>query len=210
MVGICGGPGALKGVEGHLMVSNFKFFCLPARPVMSLMLCIHGLCCWCLWRDDLLLIHDVGVLARHRAIAHVFVIRVLRVGRLAGNGDRSPAQHLQRVHHRACEVFRILLTREVQTVNIFGVAPLVERGGRLIVLQPLQDGAVDDDFVVLQLPSDDAECVVLLVVVDLHLAEARRVARWDPLLEVLVVHHHRGASSDYALLAVSFASQLGN
>lgn len=158
--------------------------------MVSLMLGVHRLCGRCLGRDDLLLVHNVGVFAGHRPVAHVLVVRrVLYVG-LAGNGDSSPAQHLQRVHHGTCKVFRILLTREVQTVHVFRVAPLMECGGGLIVLEALENRAIYDHFMVLQLSSDDPECIVLLVVINLHLAQARRVPRWDPLLEVLIVHHH--------------------
>lgn len=106
------------------------------------------------------------------------------------------------MHHSTREVFRVLLTREVQSVNVLGVAPLVKSGGRLVVFEALEDRAVDDDLMVLQLPPDDSECVVLLVVVDLHLAEPGRVARRYPLLQVLVVHHHRGPRADYTLLAI--------
>lgn len=171
---------------------------------MPLMLGVHRLCCWCLWRDDLLLVHDVCVFARHRTITHVFVVgRILGLW-LTWNSDRTTAQHLQRVHHGAREIFRILLTREIQSVNIFRVAPLMKCGGGLIVLQSLENRAVDDDFVVLKLSSDDAECVVLLMMVDLHLAEAGRVARWNPLLEILIVHHHRSSRSDDTLFAAHF------
>lgn len=53
---------------------------------------------------------------------------------------------------------------------------------------------------VLELPADHAECIVLLVVVDLHLAEARGAARGYPLLLHVVVDHHRGPGAYYALL----------
>lgn len=78
---------------------------------------------------------------------------------------------------------------------------MVERCRRLVVLEALDDGTVDDNLVVLQLAAHDPECVVLLVVEDLHLAQAGRAARWNPLLLTIVVHHHRGACTDYALFA---------
>lgn len=106
------------------------------------------------------------------------------------------------MHHRTRKAFRVLLTREIQTVNIFRVAPLMECGGGLVVLQALENRTVDDDFMVLQLPSDDSECVILLVMINLNLAEARRVARWNPLLEILIVNHHRSPRADYTLFAI--------
>lgn len=75
-------------------------------------------------------------------------------------------------------------------------------GGRcLVVFEAFDDRTVDDDFVVLQLASDHSECVILLVVEDLHLAQARRAARGYPLLLAIVVDHHRCTGTDYALLA---------
>lgn len=112
-----------------------------------------------------------------------------------------PMTHLERVHHGPGERFRVLLAGEVQAVHELGVPPLVERRRGLVVLEPLDDRAVDDDLVVLQLAADHSECVVLLVVEDLHLAEAGRAARRDPLLLAIVVHHHRCPGTDYALLA---------
>lgn len=49
----------------------------------------------------------------------------------------------------------------------------MECGGGLIVLQALENRAIYDHFMVLQLPSDDPECIVLLVVINLHLAQPR-------------------------------------
>lgn len=71
-------------------------------------------------------------------------------------------------------------------------------GRCLIVLEALDDGTIDDHLVVLQFAPDDAKCVVLLVMVDLHLAETRRAARRHPFLLVVVVHHDGSASADYA------------
>lgn len=105
------------------------------------------------------------------------------------------------MHHGTGERFSVLLAGKIQPIDKLGVPPLVERGRRLVVLEALDDGTVDDDFVVLQLAAHYPECVVLLVVEDLHLAEAGRAARWDPLFLAIVVHHHRGACTDYALFA---------
>lgn len=109
--------------------------------------------------------------------------------------------HLECVHHGSGERLSVLLAGKVQSVDKLGVPPLVERCRRLVVLEALDDGTVDDDFVVLQFAAHDPECVVLLVVEDLHLAQAGRAARWNPLLLAIVVHHHRGACTDYALFA---------
>lgn len=104
------------------------------------------------------------------------------------------------MHHGPGKVLRIVLAREVEAVDELGVAPLVEGGGGLVVLEALQDGAVDDHLVVLQLAAHHPEGVVLLVVVDLHLAQARGAARGHPLLLVVVINHHGGPRPDYALL----------
>lgn len=109
--------------------------------------------------------------------------------------------HLQCVHHGSGERFRVLLAGKIQPIHELGVSPLVERGRCLVVLEAFDDGTVYDDFVVLQLATHYPECVVLLVVKDLHLAQPGRTARWNPLLLAIVVHHHRSAGSDYALFA---------
>lgn len=105
------------------------------------------------------------------------------------------------MHHGPGERFRVLLAGEVQAVHELGVPPLVKRCRGLVVLETLDDRAVDDDLVVLQLTADHSECVVLLVVEDLHLAQSGRTARGNPLLLAIVVHHHRCPGTDYALLA---------
>lgn len=96
------------------------------------------------------------------------------------------------------------MARKIQTVHILRVPPLVEGGRCLIVLQSFNDRTVDDDFVVLQFTAHYPECVVLLVVKNLHLAQAGRTARRDPLFLAIVVHHDRGAGTDYALFAHHF------
>lgn len=105
------------------------------------------------------------------------------------------------MHHGPGERFRVLLAGKVQSVHELGVPPLVKGSRRLVVLEALDDRAVDDDLVVLQFPADHSECVVLLVVEDLHFTETGRTARWYPFFLAIVVHHHRGAGSDYTLLA---------
>ena len=51
--------------------------------------------------------------------------------------------HLQRLEHGGCEHVRVVLAGEVEAVDLLVVPPLVEGGRGLVVLQPLQDGAVD-------------------------------------------------------------------
>lgn len=111
--------------------------------------------------------------------------------------------HLECVHHGPGERFRVLLAGKVQTVHKLGVPPLVKGCRCLVVFEALDDRTVDDDFVVLQLTADYSECVVLLVVEDLHLTEAGRAARGNPLLLAVVVDHHRCTGTDYALLAAN-------
>lgn len=114
------------------------------------------------------------------------------------------------MHHGPGKGLCVLLTGEVEAVHGLGVAPLVEGGSGLVVLQALEDGTVDDHLVVLELPADHAECIVLLVVVDLHLAEAGGAARGYPLLLHVIVDHHRGTGAYYALLtAIGEAERSG-
>ena len=51
---------------------------------------------------------------------------------------------LQRCQHGPCEAACVLLTRKVESIHLSVVSPLVEGRGGLVVLEPLQDGAVDD------------------------------------------------------------------
>lgn len=115
--------------------------------------------------------------------------------RSSNSNDEKYGTHLERVKHGAGEEVRVLLGAEVQAVDLLVVAPLVERGGRLVVLEALQDGAVDDDLVVLQLPADDPKRLLDRVLVDVDLGEARRRARRHPLLVDVVVHHDTSAGT---------------
>lgn len=56
---------------------------------------------------------------------------------------RGRVQLLQHGEHRVGELLRVVLGREVQPVDQLRVAPLVKGVGRLVVLEALQDGAVD-------------------------------------------------------------------
>lgn len=107
------------------------------------------------------------------------------------------------MHHGSGKCLGVLLAGKVEAVDGLGVAPLVERGRRLVVLETLQNRTVDDDLVILQLAADDAERVVLLVVIDLHLAQSGRRARGNPFFLHVIVDHHRGPGADYALLTVT-------
>lgn len=78
----------------------------------------------------------------------------------------------------------------------------MERRRRLIVLETLDDRAVDDHLVVLQLAADDAKCVVLLMMVDLDFAEARGAARRHPFLLVVIVDHDGSAGADNTEFAI--------
>jgi len=100
----------------------------------------------------------------------------VRPGRLRGwTRDLQLAprvQHLQGSDHCVGEHIRVVLAAEVQPVHLLVIAPLVERWCCLVILQTLEYGTVDHHLVVLQFPSDDSECVVDEVVVDVHLGEA--------------------------------------
>lgn len=101
--------------------------------------------------------------------------------------------YVECLKHRPGEGVGVVLTREVEPVHLLVVPPLVERDRSLIILEPLQDRAVDDDLVVLQFPADHAERVVHLMMVELNLRQSGRAATRDPFLVHVVVHHHRRA-----------------
>jgi len=69
----------------------------------------------------------------------------------------------------------------------------MKRDRGLIVFESLEDRAVDDDLMVLQLPADYAERVVHLMMIELNLRQAGRAAARYPFLVYIVVHHHRRA-----------------
>lgn len=159
------------------------------------------------------------ILAGHRAIAHVLLIAIAIGGlttRIVGhptaehllklliirtsNNIFYQATHIQGMMHGPGKVLRITLTRKVESVDIFGVAPLMKCGRGLVILQSLEYGAIDHHLVILELSPHHTERVVLLMVIDLHLAQSRRSARGYPLLLVVIVHHHGGPGPDYTLL----------
>ena len=63
-----------------------------------------------------------------------------------GENEERTVERVECREHGLCEVVCILLLREVESVHLSVVAPLVEGGRRLVVLESLHDGAVDDDL----------------------------------------------------------------
>lgn len=153
----------------------------------------------------LLLLHDGRIFTGHRTIAHVLLVRrrhLARVwiGRLHRRRRWNPStQNIESVHHCTGKRFRVHRAGKVQTVHELRIAPLVERGGGLIILEALDDRAVNDDLMILQFPANDAERVVLLMVEDLHLAQTGRAAGRNPLPLHIVVHHDRGPGTNNTL-----------
>ena len=60
-----------------------------------------------------------------------------------------------------------------------------------------------------QLPSDDPECAVDEVVVDVDLGQAVRRSRGHPLLVEVVVNHHLGPRRGDALLRTLVTEKIG-
>lgn len=85
---------------------------------------------------------------------------------------RGAETYVECLKHRPGEGVGVVLTRKVESIHLLVVSPLVERDRGLIVLQPLQDRAVDDDLVILELPADHAERVVHLMMIKLDLRQA--------------------------------------
>lgn len=52
------------------------------------------------------------------------------------------SSYLERMHHGACEAIGVFATGEIEAVDMPRVAPLVERGGSLVVLESADDAAV--------------------------------------------------------------------
>lgn len=61
-----------------------------------------------------------------------------------GPSGLTGIQALQGVHHAVGKLAGILFAAEVEPPDLAGIAPLVEVGRGLVVLQPLHDGTVDD------------------------------------------------------------------
>lgn len=101
--------------------------------------------------------------------------------------------YIKCLKHRPSESIGVVLTGEVEPVNLLVISPLMKRDRSLIVLESFKNRAVDDDLVVLQLPADHAERIVHLMVIELDLGQAGRAATRYPFLVHIVVHHHRCA-----------------
>lgn len=156
------------------------------------------------------LLEDGGVFACHCSVPHVFVVSVSvvvpvvrhrRVGRLRRRRRivrrRFVRQDLQGMHHGSREAVGIFSTGEIEAVYVPRIPPLVEGGSRLVVLQTTYYSTVYHHLMIIKLPSDDSEGVVLGVVVDVHLGQAGAGARRHPALQPVVVHHHGGPGAAY-------------
>lgn len=84
-----------------------------------------------------------------------------------------------------------------------GIAPLVEVGGGLVILDTSDDGTVDDHLLVrLHLAADHPEGVGGGVVIDLDAAEGLRArAGGQPALVAVIIEHHRGPAGAHNRLA---------
>lgn len=111
--------------------------------------------------------------------------------------------YIERLEHRPSESIAVVLTGEVEPVDLLVIPPLVKRHRGLIVLESLENRTVDDNLVVLQLPADHAERIVHLMMIELDLGQAGRTATRYPFLVHVVVHHHRRAGGWYAHFAVN-------
>lgn len=76
----------------------------------------------------------------------------------------------------------------------------MKSGGGLIVLQTLEDGAIDDDFVVLDLSADDAKSVVDRMMIDVDFGESLRRSGGNPFLLLIVIEHDGSASGGDRML----------
>lgn len=101
--------------------------------------------------------------------------------------------YIECLEHRPSKSIGVVLTGEVEPVDLLVISPLVKCDRCLIVLESLENRAVDDNLVVLQLPADHAKRIVHLMVIELDLGQAGRTATRDPFLVHVIVHHHRRA-----------------
>lgn len=101
--------------------------------------------------------------------------------------------YIECLEHRPSKGIGVVLTGEVEPIDLLVIPPLVKRDRGLIILESLEDRAVDDNLVVLQLPADHAERIVHLMMIELDLGQAGRAATRYPFLVHVVVHHHRRA-----------------
>lgn len=101
--------------------------------------------------------------------------------------------YIECLEHCPSEGIGVVLTGEVEPVDLLVIPPLVERDRGLIVLESLEDRAVNDNLVVLQLPANHAKRIVHLMVIELNLGQTGRAATRYPFLVHVIVHHHRRA-----------------
>lgn len=101
--------------------------------------------------------------------------------------------YIECLEHCPCEGIGVVLTGEVEPVDLLVISPLVKRDRGLIILESLEDRAVDDNLVVLQLPTDHTERIVHLMVIELDLGQTGRATTRYPFFVHVVIHHHRRA-----------------
>lgn len=101
-------------------------------------------------------------------------------------------QNFQGSHHGIGKRLSVLLAAEVQSIDVLIVAPLMKRGRGLIVFEPFQNGTVDHNFVVLQLPANHSKRIVQNVLIDVHFGKPTGCATWHPFLIDVIVHHDGG------------------
>lgn len=101
--------------------------------------------------------------------------------------------YIECLEHRPSKGIGVVFTGKVEPIDLLVISPLVKRDRGLIVLESLEDRAVDDNLVVLQLPADHTERIVHLMVIELDLGQTGRAATRYPFLVHIVVHHHRRA-----------------
>lgn len=121
-----------------------------------------------------------------------------------GWGRPTSFQGLQGIGHADGKLRSVLLAAEVEAPDLAGVAPLVEDGSGLIVLDTSDDGTVDNHLLVrLQLAANDSEGVGSGVVVDLDAAEGlgTSASREPSLVAVIVKHHSSPAGTNDRLVA---------
>lgn len=62
---------------------------------------------------------------------------------------KNVINYIECLEHRPSESIGVILTGEVEPIDLFVISPLVKRYRGLIVLEPLENRAVDDNLVVL-------------------------------------------------------------
>lgn len=101
--------------------------------------------------------------------------------------------YIECLEHRPGKSIGVVLTGEVESIHLLVIPPLVKRDRGLIVLESLENRAVYDNLVVLQLSADYSERIVHLMVIELNLGQARRAATRYPFFIHVVIYHYRRA-----------------